>query len=252
MKLSSILIAKNEEQNIEKCIINMLNCIDEINVFIDDLSDDKSFEIADKFNNVKLRKIKWQGFSETKQEALKFVTNDWVFWIDADEVITEKLSEELISFKNNLPQHSVYSVPRKAFFLGKWIKHCGWYPDRVNRLFNKNEAKFSQSSVHEFLHYKGQTGKLKNDLLHFTDPDIFHYFEKFNSYTSLAADDLKKKNRVFKISDILLRPAFAFFKMYILKKGFLDGIQGFILCVFSSTYVFTKYCKLWELNRKES
>ena len=137
-----------------------------------------------------------------------------------------------------------------ANFLGRWIKHSGWYPGRVVRLFNKNKAHFNDNDVHEELIFNGSTGLLKNDLEHYTDPDIEHYFKKFNSYTSLAAEELVRKEKRFKLSDILLRPAFIFIKMYFLKLGFLDGIQGFILAVFSSAYVFTKYCKFWELKNK--
>ena len=134
--------------------------------------------------------------------------------------------------------------------MGRWIKHSGWYPGRVVRLFNKNKARFSNNDVHEELIVNGETGSLKNHLEHYTDPDIEHYFKKFNSYTSLAAEELVRNGKRFKITDILLRPLFIFIKMYVLKRGFLDGVQGFILAVFSSAYVFTKYCKLWELKSK--
>jgi hypothetical protein len=100
--------------------------------------------------------------------------------------------------------------------------------------------------VHEHLIISGETGRFKNDIKHYTDPNIRHYFEKLNNYTSLAADELDKKGKDFKVLDIVIRPIVIFTKMYILKRGFLDGIQGFILAMFSSAYVFTKYCKLWE------
>ena len=144
-----------------------------------------------------------------------------------------------------------YTVPRLANFLGRWIKHSGWYPGRVTRLFNKKFARFSQKDVHEDLIVDGKTGNLNGNLLHYTDPSIKHYFQKFNNYTSLAAEELIKKNKKFSVSDIILRPFFIFIKMYFLKMGFLDGIQGFILAVFSSAYVFTKYCKFWEIDYKD-
>jgi hypothetical protein len=141
-----------------------------------------------------------------------------------------------------------YSVARKAYFLGRWIKHCGWYPSRVTRLFRRGKGRFSENRVHEQLELQGDVGILRNDLLHFTDPSLQHYFAKFNKYTSLAAEDLRESGRSFGFYDVLLRPPFTFFKMYVLKRGFLDGMQGFILCVLSSLYVFTKYIKLWELG----
>jgi len=190
------------------------------------------------------------GYAKTKQYGVSLCSNDWIFWIDADEVVTNGLSKELIGFKTTSPRFSAYSIPRKAFFLGRWIKHSGWYPGRVTRLFNRHRVRFSENDVHEHLVVEGEIGKLNSDLEHFTDPNIYHYFQKFNRYTTLAAEEMVKKGRSFSIID-LLRPVGIFIKMYFLKLGFLDGIQGFILAVFSSAYVFTKYCKFWELKNKD-
>lgn len=250
IKISSVIIAKNEEFNIQRCIGSQLKCIDEIIVLVDESSSDKTLEISSNYEKVKAEKIKWMGYSKTKQYGVDKASNDWILWIDADEAITEKLAKELIEFKETSPDKSAYKVSRRAYFLGKWIKHSGWYPGNVTRLFNRNKAHFSSSEVHEHLVVEGETGKLNNDLEHYTDPNIHHYFEKFNRYTTLAAEELNHKNRRARFSDILIRPIFFFIKMYIFRRGFLDGIQGFILAVFSSTYVFTKYCKLWELNNK--
>ena len=233
-----------------RCIESQLNCIDEIVVLVDNLSEDRTVEIATSFSKVKCQTVKWQGFAKTKQLAVSLTTNDWIFWIDADERITKELCLELNEFKKSVPGYPAYTLPRMANFLGRWIKHSGWYPGRVVRLFNKNKAHFNDNDVHEELIFNGSTGLLKNDLEHYTDPDIEHYFKKFNSYTSLAAEELVRNRKRFKITDILLRPFFTFLKMYVLKLGFLDGIQGFILAVFSSAYVFTKYCKFWELKNK--
>lgn len=248
LRLSSIIIAKNEEANIERCIKSQLDCIDDIVVLIDKSTTDNTLEIVKSFESVNYEEVKWQGYSKTKKHALAKTIYDWVFWIDADEAIRGELIEELIEFKNSKPSASAYSVARRAYFLNKWIKHSGWYPNRVTRLFNKNLASFSDNDVHEHLIVNGKIGKLKNDLDHFTDPNIHHYFEKFNKYTSLAAGEMADKNRKANYSDLWIRPVFIFFKMYILKRGFLDGIQGLMLALLSSSYVFTKYSKLWELN----
>lgn len=249
--ISSVLIAKNEASNIRRCIESQLNCIDEIIILVDDSSTDETYEIAASFSSAIVQKVKWQGYSETKQRGISLASNDWIFWIDADESITPELSEEIKEFKASVPAYTAYSVPRRAYFLGKWIKHSGWYPGRVTRLFNKNEVHFNDNNVHEQVEVEGITGKLKNDLDHYTDPTIYHYFKKFNTYTSLAAEELSNKGKYSSIADILIRPIGVFIKMYLIKAGFLDGIHGFILSVFSSSYVFTKYCKLWELNRRK-
>jgi glycosyltransferase involved in cell wall biosynthesis len=251
LNLSSIIIAKNEETNIRRCIESQLECIDDIVVIVDSNSTDKTLAIVKEFEKVRFEITDWQGYAGTKQFALTLVKNDWVLWIDADEEITDDLCDELNKFKNSKPAASAYSLSRRAFFLGKWIKHSGWYPGRVVRLFNKNKAKFSNKEVHEFLEVNGETGKLKNDINHYTDPNIYHYFEKFNKYTSLAADELSQSKKTAGLNDLLLRPIFLFIKMYFLRWGFLDGLHGFILAVFSSTYVFVKYLKLWEIQKQE-
>jgi len=251
IKISSIILARNEEENIRRCIESQLECIDEILVFVDDRTTDNTYEITKSYPFVKSFLINWEGFAKTKQTALLSTTNNWVFWIDADEALTKELKAELSDFKNSVPKYNSWSVPRKANFLGKWIKHSGWYPGRVIRLFNKNTATFNFNAVHESLLTTGDTGELKNDLEHYTDPTVAHYLVKFNNYTSLAANDLIEKRKVFHLSDLLLRPAIIFIKMYFIKLGFLDGIQGFILASFSSAYVFAKYSKFWELSRRE-
>ena len=249
VKISSIIIAKNEERNIRRCIESQLRCIDNIVVLVDKSSADKTLDIVKNFEGIVWEEFEWMGYSASKQYALSKTKYDWVFWIDADEVLTSELIDELIERKQRGFDKDSYSVARRAYFLNRWIKHSGWYPGRVVRLFNKNKARFSEHDVHEHLVIDGNTGELKNDLEHYTDPNIFHYFEKFNKYTTLAANELGGKKRSVGVFDLIVRPGFLFFKMYILKRGFLDGFQGFILAVFSSLYVFTKYSKLWEINK---
>ncbi len=250
MKLSTVIIAKNEEKNIRRCIESQQECIDEIIVLVDDSSTDDTFEIASSYPSIVTKKVKWEGYSQTKKFGVTLASNNWILWIDADEAVSPELCEEIKEFKKSVPSFTAYSIPRKAYFLGKWIRHCGWYPGRVVRLFNKNEVDFNNNSVHEQLNVEGITGKLSHDLEHFTDPDIHHYFEKYNNYTSLAAAELFNKGRKFSVSDILLRPLIIFLKMYFIRAGFLDGLHGFILSIFSASYVFTKYCKLWEHERQ--
>ena len=248
-KITSIVIAKNEELNIGRCIKSQLGCIDEIIVLVDGRSTDRTQEIAASFPGVKVEVVEWMGFAGTKQHAVALASNDWIFWIDADEVITPGLCAELNEFKCSAPSLPAYSVPRLANFLGRWIKHSGWYPARVTRLFLKDKACFSGKDVHEDLIVNGKTGKLTCDLEHYTDPTIKHYFEKFNNYTTLAAEELFRNGKKFHATDLIFRPLFIFVKMYFIKRGFLDGPQGFILAAFSSAYVFTKYGKFWEIGK---
>lgn len=245
-KLSVITLAFNEEHNISDCL-ESVRWADEI-IVVDSGSTDKTVELAGKYTGNVLT-VEWKGYGATKNLAMERATGEWILWLDADERVPEKLSKEIKDIvRADDPEINGYEVARRAYFLGRWIKHCGWYPGRVTRLFRKAKSRFTESHVHEQIVVDGRIGTLQNDLLHFTDPNLEHYFSKFNRYTSLAAQDLQAQGRRSSLYDLLVRPAFLFFKMYILRRGFLDGMQGFILCVASSCYVFTKYAKLWELH----
>lgn len=242
--LSVIVITYNEEQNIEECLESVC-WADEI-IVVDAYSQDRTVELARKYTNrVYLRE--WAGYAPAKQFALEQATGDWVLWIDADERVTPELANqirEVVSRDEN--PFGGYYLPRRAYFLGRWIEHCGWYPGYVCRLFRRDRAHFDGALVHESVRVNGEIGCLQGDLIHYTDRDLEHYFHKFNEFTSLAAAQLFQDGRRFRLIDLLFRPLFTFFKTYIFKMGFLDGIQGFILSVLSSNYVFTKYAKLWE------
>ena len=244
--LTVVTITLNEEANIRDCLASA-RWANEI-IVVDSGSTDRTVEYARAFTD-HVDRAPWEGYGAARNFALQHATGDWIFWLDADERVTPELAVEIQQMLRNDDERIVgYSVARRAYFLGRWIKHCGWYPSRVTRLFRRGKGKFSENRVHEQLELQGDVGILRNDLLHFTDPSLQHYFAKFNKYTSLAAEDLRESGRSFGFYDVLLRPPFTFFKMYVLKRGFLDGMQGFILCVLSSLYVFTKYIKLWELG----
>ncbi|MDP2208677.1 MAG: glycosyltransferase family 2 protein [Bacteroidota bacterium] len=253
-KISVCVISFNEERNIEECLKSVA-WADEI-IMVDSFSTDRTIEIAKQYTS-KIFLQEWKGYSEAKIYAVQNTSYDWILSIDADERVTPELKNEIIAVINDRSKrYTGYKVARRAYFLGKWIKHCGWYPGYVVRLFRKDSGTFSKSRVHERFELVGETGTLKHDLLHFTDDNLLHYFNKFNKYTSLAADDLEEKGTDFRVWHLFIKPIYTFFKMFILKRGFLDGLHGFILSVLSSAYVFTKYAKLWEIklsktNKKE-
>ncbi len=253
-KISVCVISFNEERNIEQCL-KSVEWADEI-IIVDSFSTDKTIEIA-KLYTSKIFIQEWKGYSEAKNYAIQNASYDWILSIDADERVTQELKSEIIAVINDRNKgYSGYKVARRAYFLGKWIKHCGWYPAYVVRLFRKDSGTFSNSRVHERFELVGEIGTLKNDMLHFTDDNLLHYFNKFNKYTSLAADDLDEKRIPFRVWHLLIKPIYTFFKMFVLKRGFLDGLHGLVLSVLSSAYVFTKYAKLWEIklsktNRKD-
>jgi glycosyltransferase involved in cell wall biosynthesis len=249
-KITVTIITFNEEQNISECL-RCVDWADEI-IVVDSFSTDKTVEIAKKFTD-KVIQVEWKGYSAAKNYALQLAQNNWVLSLDADERVTPELAKEIHSILESAgDSFDGYEVARRAYFLGKWIRHCGWYPGYTLRLFKKSAGSFSNSLVHERLNFKGKTGKLKNDLLHYTDRNIFQYFEKFNRYTALAVDDMAGKGKKFKVIDLIFRPLFTFLKMYFLRGGWLEGIHGLILSVFSAAYVFIKYAKLWEFKKNKS
>jgi glycosyltransferase involved in cell wall biosynthesis len=245
MKLncSVIVITKNEAHNIDACLSSVSFCDDVI--VVDAESVDDTVAIAKKHTqNVHTKR--WDGFAAAKQFGLKHAKHSWVLWLDADERVMPELAAEIERIIDSESMEAAFTIARRAYFLGRWIRHSGWYPGRVARLFHKERATFNDAAVHEGLEIKGTIGVLKNDLLHFTDPNLFHYLAKFNRYTTLASGEQWKKGKKFKRSDLIIRPWWQFMKMYILRLGFLDGRQGLLLALFSSAYVFTKYAKLWE------
>lgn len=247
-KLSVIVVTKNEEHNIAECL-ESVKWADEI-VVVDAHSADSTVDVAKQFTS-KVFVRNWNGYVETKEFALQNTTNEWVLWLDADERVTPELATEIQTVtKNTLTSVHGYKVGRRSYFLGKWIKHCGWYPGYVLRLFKKSKAKFVYSKVHEKVEVQGSVGALRNDILHYTDDTVFHYFAKFNLYTTLAAEDLVDAKQNVSTYDFLVRPIYTFFRMYILRFGLLDGMHGLILSLLSSYYVFVKYIKLLELNGK--
>jgi glycosyltransferase involved in cell wall biosynthesis len=244
-KISAIIITYNEEKNIRRCLLG-LDWVDEI-VVVDSHSTDDTKKIASEFTQ-RVFDIRFEGFGKAKQYAKDKASHQWILSVDADEVVTEDLEEEIQTLIRAEDSLNGYYIPRKSNFLGKWIKHGGWYPDYVLRLFKKDKAKFNHSMVHEKVQVEGKTGYLKNDLLHYTDPNFDHYLEKLNRYTSLGAEELFRKGKRAKHFCVIFKPLAVFFKMYFVKKGFLDGFSGFILAASSAFHVFSKYVKLQHLS----
>jgi glycosyltransferase involved in cell wall biosynthesis len=245
--LSVIVITKNEEGNIGPCL-ETVRWAQEILV-LDSGSTDRTLEIARNYTKDVIT-VEWNGFGQTRNLGLERATGEWILWLDADERVTSEFAEEIRDvLRRNDPAVAGYAVARRAYFLGRWIKHCGWYPARVTRLFRKAGAAFTTTRVHEGVAVRGRIVHAKHDIIHLTDPDLHHYFSKFNRYTSLAAEDMRGAGRRSTAFDLFVRPPFTFMKMYLFRRGFLDGLHGFVLCVVSSAYVFVKYAKLWDLTR---
>ena len=245
--LSAIVIAKDEEPRLAACL-RSLAFADRLVVIVDSASADRTREIAQAYTPHVFVEP-WRGYAGTKQLALDRTTGDWVFWLDADERATPELAEEIRRVTASPSACAAYRIRRRAFFLGRWIRHGGWYPGFVVRLFRKSLGRFNGLRVHESLEIDGPIGTLEAPILHYTDDTLEHYLHKFNTYTGLAAQELSEKAKPFRRADLLFRPLSMFFKMFIFRLGFLDGMEGFVLAVLSANYVFTKYAKRWELEQ---
>jgi glycosyltransferase involved in cell wall biosynthesis len=247
MRISAVVITHNEEANIEECLAS-ISWADEI-VVVDAMSTDRTCEIARTFTDRVFRRP-WEGYVAARRHGIEAARSEWILAIDADERVTPELRAE-IETRLRDPEFDGYLIPRKAYFLGRWIRHCGWYPGRVLRLVRKDRVRVTEKMVHEGMRVDGRVGTLTNDILHYTYRTVEAYFDRFNRYTSLAAKESQLRGKRASLADIVLRPVSQFLKMYVIKLGMLDGLEGFILCAFSASYVFTKYVKIWRLGRGE-
>ena len=248
MDLSVVIITKNEEQNIARCV-ESVKWADEI-IVIDDHSTDRTLEIAARYG-AQVHSLPWQGYGHAKREGVKRARGNWILSIDADEEVSSELAGEIRHILSNGTPYSGFYLPRKTNFLGRWIYHSGWFPDPVLRLFQMKQGDFSEAAVHEKVLLDGNVGILKGDLRHYSDPNLEHYLEKFNRYTTLGAEEAYLKGKKSRWFDIIVRPPVAFIKHYISKQGFRDGFEGFVISVMSAVAVFVKYAKLRHLIKKE-
>ena len=170
--------------------------------------------------------------------------------IDADEELSEKLSTSIREVIKTDTKKAGFEFPRLTCFIGRWMKHCGWYPDYQLRLFKKGQGNFNDVTVHERVILEGSCGRLKGDLLHYSDPSLEHYLDKFNRYTTMGAEEAFAAGKRARLGDLTLRPFVSFIKHYISKQGYLDGFEGFILSILSAVAVLVKYAKLRLLERK--
>jgi glycosyltransferase involved in cell wall biosynthesis len=239
--ISSIVITWNEEQNIRRCLESVAPFSDEI-IVVDSLSTDRTVEIARR-HATRVIEHEWLGYGRQKQLALEHAKGDWVFSIDADEVVSPELAAEIGALS---PDCDGYEVPRLVWYLGRWIRHSGWYPGYVLRLFRREAARFSDDVVHESVQLPGPRRRMRGDLLHYSYRDVAHHVSKINEFTSLAARQMHERGRRAGFTSLALTPALEFLRVYLLRRGFLDGYPGLVVSTLHAHYVFLKYAKLWE------
>ncbi|HLE17169.1 MAG TPA: glycosyltransferase family 2 protein, partial [Syntrophales bacterium] len=189
----------------------------------------------------------WLGYGRQKNLCQDRARNAWILNIDADERVTPELRDEILGLPEKGDKVGYY-LPMRNFFGGRWIRHCGWYPDYHLRLYRKDLGRFSEREVHEAIELEGPRAYLKNPLNHYTYRDASDYLERMERYSSLAAKQMLSEGKRPRITDIALRPPFTFLKMFVLQLGFLDGRTGLLLSTLYAYYTYTKYAKLREMK----
>lgn len=243
--LSVVLITKNEAANIRDCLQSAA-WADEI-VVVDAGSTDETVSICKELG-AQVYVHEWPGFGAQKNRALGYATKDWVLSLDADERITESLRAEIVRCMNEEGADGYY-LPRRSQFCGKFVKHCGWYPDYVLRLFKRNAGKFSDSLVHETVLLKGRTSKMKNPLLHYSYLTAGDVERKVEHYADAGAKQMYQAGKKSSIPSALLRGGWAFVRTYILRLGLLDGLTGWNIARMNARTTYLKYRKLVALQR---
>jgi glycosyltransferase involved in cell wall biosynthesis len=246
MKISATIITLNEEENIAAAL-ESLAWADEI-IVVDSESTDRTVEIALRYTDRVITQ-KWLGYAAQKNFASELASHDWVFNLDADERLTPELQSQILSLKTaSQTTAAAFEMPRKVYYLGRWIRYSGWYPDYKIRLYDRTRGQWQGKYVHESVKVEGQVGRLTGDLLHYTVGSASEHHQRLDRYTTLAAREAYENGRRASLGGMLLTPVLTFLKSYFLKRGFLDGIQGLAIAWFAGHYVFLKNLKLWELR----
>jgi glycosyltransferase involved in cell wall biosynthesis len=248
-KISAVIITFNEEKNIRRCLESLQGVADEI-VVVDSISADKTRQISSEFG-VNFFEHAFEGHIQQKNYAIQLAANQYVLSLDADEALSPELKNSILELKNK-KLLDAYSMNRLTNYCGSWINHCGWYPDKKIRLWNKDLGAWGGENPHDTVIMKRQStiGHLKGDLLHYSFYSISEHIrqlDKFTNISSLAA--FKRNKKVIPILHIVVYPFFTFLKMYFIKLGFLDGLAGFLVCISGAYYKFSKYSKLHLLQK---
>lgn len=253
--LSAVLIVKNEASKLEACLRSIAGWVDEI-VVVDSGSNDDTLAIAQRHGAKVHSHTDWQGFGVQRQRAQQHATGDWVLWLDADERVSSELKTAIQAALQQYRSTDgvVFEFNRFSWAFGSFIRHSGWYPDRVLRLYPRHYTQYSDALVHEsVIKPKGaKIVNLKGDLIHYTFDNLPHYMHKQSQYAGAWAEQKFKQGKKVGYGSAIGHSLFTFLKMYVLKRGFLDGKQGLMLSILSAQFVYVKYMDLWLKWHTES
>lgn len=247
-RLSVVMIAKNAADVLPDCLASVA-WADEV-ILLDSGSTDSTVDIAQRAGVKVFVNEQWQGFGKQRQLAQSYATGDYILMIDTDERVTPELAAALKSVIANPQPDAVYSIARRNLFLGRYMRHSGWYPDRVTRLYARANYRYNDNLVHESLDAPGaKVIPLNGDLLHLTCRDFSGFQRKQLSYATAWAQERHLRGKKVSLAGIFSHTVGAFCKTLLLRAGFLDGKQGWLLAVVNAQYTFNKYTELWALNR---
>ncbi len=245
LPISAVIITRDEESNISRCLSSLRFC-DEL-IVIDSGSTDKTVEVARTFTPI-VRQRDWTGYSDQKTFANSLAKNDWILSVDADEEVSSELETELSLLVNKGLQDTAYSIPRRTYHFGKWIRFGGWYPNRLVRFFDRTKGNWEEKDVHEFWHARGSVGIIRQPLNHYSFKSLSDQVIRNDNYSTLGATHLLKAGGRSSLLKLVTKPASKFIETYLVKLGFLDGYPGFLISVSAAYSVFLKWAKLWELQ----
>lgn len=247
-RLTATLITLNEEQNLPCALESLQGLPDEV-IVVDSGSADRTCQIA-LAHGARVLTHAWTNFAEQRNFAAVQATTDWILALDADEELSPELRASLKEWKARPPAVAAYEFSRKARYLGAWIRHSGWYPDRKTRLYRRDLGRFS-GVAHDSLQVQGPVERLRGDLYHHAFQTFAQHTAKVNSYSTVAAHELYAAGRRSWLPALLLATPWAFFRRFFLQAGFLDGYRGWLIARMGAKYVFLKYRKLGRLVRGE-
>lgn len=249
MKLTGVIITFNEERNIDRCLKSLKNVCDEI-IVLDSFSSDRTEEIC-QFHQVKFFQHAFDGHIQQKNRALQMAETDWILSLDADEALTEQLSESIFNLKQT-QQYQAYSFNRLTNYCGHWVKHCGWYPDTKIRLVKKDAAHWTGVNPHDRLELinENKIGHLQGDLLHYSYYTREDHLKQIDYFGNIASKELFEQGKNISRLMLWLKVGNQFMKSYCIKLGILDGRTGFLISLRSAYATYVKYSKLRLLNQE--
>lgn len=243
MGISASIITYNNERTIENTL-KSLSWVSEI-IIVDSFSTDNTPAICKKYTNT-FSQRKWPGFKKQYEFSTSLAKNDWVFFVDADEVVSENLANEILN-EISSDKYDGFLIYRHTFYLGRWIEHGGWNPDREIRVYRKSRGRW-EGGLHATVKVNGNIKRLQNYIGHYNYKDVSDQIQTIDKYSTIAAKELLDAGRAPSVTQMIFRPFFRFLRDYFVKRGYKDGVPGLVVSICTSFYVFTKYAKLWELT----